>query len=148
MRTPKTSSPTKAVETSKGVARRPHNTDVLAGIQVRLRRNELGLSQTDLANRLGITFQQVQKYEKGTNRISASRLEAISSIMDVPISYFFPEPGEGQAPEAQVEAVVDVLATKNLLRDFAKVGSPSVRKAVCDLVIALAAEEPKATRPA
>ena len=73
----------------------PNETDVLVGTRVRIRRVELGLSQTQLANALGVTFQQVQKYEKGTNRIGASRLHAIAGVLRVPVSYFFPAAGEG-----------------------------------------------------
>lgn len=63
--------------------------DVHAGSQVRLRRLELGMSQSDLADGLGITFQQIQKYEKGFNRMGAGRLQQISKILHVPIAYFF-----------------------------------------------------------
>src|SRR5215207_4470389 len=126
--------------------RAPDKTDVLAGIRVRLRRKELGLSQTVLANRLGITFQQVQKYEKGTNRISASRLEAMSSILGVPISYFFPEPEDGEAPEAQVGAALDNLRARDLLRHFASVSNPALRIAVRGLIEAI--EEANRAEPA
>ncbi|AQT41792.1 Transcriptional regulator, contains XRE-family HTH domain [Bartonella apihabitans] len=66
----------------------PAPTDVYVGSRIRLRRNMLGLSQEKLGEQLGITFQQIQKYEKGTNRVGASRLQAISEILDVPVSYF------------------------------------------------------------
>src|SRR6202140_2944598 len=67
----------------------PHPTDKYVGSRVRMRRLMLGLSQAQLGEALGITFQQVQKYEKGTNRISASRLQGISQILQVPIEFFF-----------------------------------------------------------
>src|SRR5450755_3783219 len=63
--------------------------DNYVGSRVRMRRMTLGLSQAKLANNLGITFQQVQKYEKGTNRISASRLQALSEVLQVPVQFFF-----------------------------------------------------------
>ena len=66
-----------------------NNVDLLIGTKIRLRRHVLGMSQTDLGNRIGVTFQQVQKYEKGHNKIVASRLLEVTNIMDVPISYFF-----------------------------------------------------------
>src|SRR4029079_9175660 len=66
----------------------PTQTDVLVGSRVRVRRLELGLSQTALANELGVTFQQVQKYEKGTNRIGASRLHDMARVLGVPVTYF------------------------------------------------------------
>ena len=72
--------------------------DVHVGDRVKVRRVELGLSQTQLGQALGITFQQVQKYEKGANRISASRLQQVSDILKVPASYFFKgSPGEMKA---------------------------------------------------
>ena len=73
----------------KNYSRGPTATDVHVGSQIRARRILLGLSQTDLADGLEITFQQVQKYERGSNRVSASRLYHISRLLDVPITYFF-----------------------------------------------------------
>lgn len=67
----------------------PDQSDKHVGSMVRMRRLELGLSQTKLAGGLGITFQQLQKYEKGTNRISASRLQQIASLLKVPVTFFF-----------------------------------------------------------
>ncbi len=69
--------------------RRPSPVDVHVGEQVRLRRNQLGLTQTDLGDAIGLTFQQVQKYERGANRISASRLFGLSRVLVVNILYFF-----------------------------------------------------------
>src|SRR2546423_15649574 len=70
-------------------ARRADNRDAEVGRRARSRRLECKLSQTDLADRIGVTFQQVQKYEKGVNRIGAGRLQRISEALDVPISFFF-----------------------------------------------------------
>jgi len=67
----------------------PHPVDIHVGQRVRMRRNQLGMSQTGLGEELGITFQQVQKYERGTNRISTSKLYEIATTLDVPITYFF-----------------------------------------------------------
>src|SRR5580704_14977680 len=67
----------------------PHPTDKHVGNRVRMRRLMLGMSQEKLADQLGLTFQQVQKYEKGTNRISASRLQEISHVLEVPVPFFF-----------------------------------------------------------
>ena len=118
------------------MSKQPNDTDLLAGIRLRLRRDELRLTQSELARRVGMTFQQVQKYENGTNRISAGRLEAISRILEVPVDYFFPE----AAPAPHVDAA-ELLETQGLLGDFAKIGSPSVRKAVRGLVKAIEAAE-------
>lgn len=68
--------------------KKPNPIDVHVGSRIRLRRNMLGLSQERLGENLGITFQQIQKYEKGTNRVGASRLQAISSILSVPVAFF------------------------------------------------------------
>lgn len=66
-----------------------HPTDIHVGLRVRQRRALLGMSQTALANAVGLTFQQIQKYERGTNRASAGRLFEFSRVLDVPVSYFF-----------------------------------------------------------
>lgn len=121
----------------------PNETDVLVGGRVRLRRRELGLSQTELGGRLGITFQQVQKYEKGSNRIGASRLHAIAAILNVPVGYFFPleEEGPGGGTTAQPAEVLGLLSMAgalDLLRDFARITNPATRKALRGVVAALA----------
>src|ERR1041384_7946973 len=69
--------------------KKPNPTDVHVGSRIRLRRNMLGMSQEKLGETLGITFQQIQKYEKGTNRVGASRLQAISEVLAVPVAFFF-----------------------------------------------------------
>ncbi len=69
--------------------RRPSPVDMHVGEQVRLRRKLLGMTQTDLADALGLTFQQVQKYESGTNRIGAGRLYDLARVLDVPVNFFF-----------------------------------------------------------
>lgn len=71
------------------VNKRPHPTDLHVGSRVRLRRKLLGMSQARLGAALGITFQQVQKYEKGTNRIGASRLQHMAEVLHVPVPFFF-----------------------------------------------------------
>jgi transcriptional regulator with XRE-family HTH domain len=77
--------------------KKPNPIDIHVGSRVRLRRNMLGMSQEKLGEMLGITFQQIQKYEKGTNRVGASRLQAISTVMNVPVSYFFEDaPGQDE----------------------------------------------------
>ncbi len=85
----------------------PDPIDVHVGARVKLRRTILGISQTAFGKPLGVTFQQIQKYEKGTNRIGASRLYRMAEILDVPVSFFFdgyaertPASGEGLSPDA------------------------------------------------
>lgn len=78
----------------------PHRVDRHVGARVRLRRKSVGISQEQLANALGVTFQQVQKYERGTNRISASKLFETGRALGAPVAYFF----EGLSPEAEDRA--------------------------------------------
>jgi transcriptional regulator with XRE-family HTH domain len=77
---------------------RPHPIDVHVGSRVRLRRNMLSLSQEKLGEAIGLTFQQVQKYERGANRIGASRLMELSRVLDVPVAFFFDETDPVRAP--------------------------------------------------
>lgn len=125
----------------------PNPIDIHVGSRVRLRRTMMGLSQEKLGEALGVTFQQVQKYEKGTNRISASRMQQISGVLDAPVSYFFDEAPDG-APtdesglqEAGTKFTTDFLSTTEglqLNRAFARVEDPKVRRKIVDLVKALA----------
>ena len=114
-----------------------------------MRRMMLSMSQEKLGDSLGLTFQQVQKYEKGTNRIGASRLQQISLILQVPISFFFegaPLPTNG--PDGLEEApspgyVTDFLATPDglaLVRAFTRIESPKLRRRIVDLVQEMAGE--------
>ena len=108
------------------------------------------MSQEKLGESLGITFQQIQKYEKGTNRVGASRLQNISSILNVPVSFFFEDvPGDHSTKQGGMEEasssnyVVDFLSSSEglqLNRAFVKISDPKVRRRLVDLVKALAAE--------
>ena len=129
--------------------------DLHVGKRVRLRRTLLGLSQEQLGAELNVTFQQVQKYERGANRISASRLWDISQILDVPMGYFFDDMSESTmqssprrvaggvaADEGGDEAVKDPMArreTLELVRAYYSIEASSVRKRVADMVRAVAA---------
>ncbi|MBP0616301.1 helix-turn-helix domain-containing protein [Jiella mangrovi] len=127
--------------------KKPNPIDTHVGSRVRLRRTMLGMSQEKLGEALGITFQQVQKYEKGSNRIGASRLQNISDVLSVPVAYFFedapnsPGSGGGGLQESGSDYVVDFLSTSEglqLNRAFVKIADPKVRKRVIDLVRTLA----------
>ena len=125
----------------------PHPVDTHVGKRARLRRTMLGMSQEVVANALGITFQQLQKYERGTNRMSASRLYELSKTLKVPVSYFFDEyqdananqqgMAETDAPAFEHEQVYN-RETMELMRFFYKIESPKVRKRVFDLVKSVA----------
>ena len=122
--------------------------DVHVGARVRMRRVLLGMSQEKLGESLGITFQQVQKYEKGTNRIGASRLFKIAQVLGVPVSYFYEElAGQGEKPasgmvEGQSQGyVVDFLSSTEglqLNKAFMKIRDARVRRKVVELVRTLA----------
>ena len=129
--------------------RKPNSIDVHVGSRVRLKRMMSGMSQEKLGETLGITFQQVQKYEKGTNRIGASRLQAIAGALQTPISFFFEDApvappvggAEGLAESADVSYVVDFLSTSEglaLNRAFLQIKDPTVRKQIIELVKTLA----------
>jgi transcriptional regulator with XRE-family HTH domain len=131
--------------------KKPNPIDIHVGSRIRLRRTMLGMSQEKLGEALGITFQQIQKYEKGTNRVGASRLQNISTILNVPVSFFFEDaPGEqaagsaaGFSEAASSNYVVDFLSSSEglqLNRAFVKINDPKVRRKVVDLVKALSAE--------
>ena len=116
--------------------------DKHVGSRVRMRRMMLAMTQTDLGDALGLTFQQVQKYEKGTNRVGASRLQHISQILQVPVAFFFEgaphQPGQpkglGEAPSPAY--VSEFLATRdglNLIKAFVHIKS-KLRRRIVDLV--------------
>lgn len=120
--------------------------DVHVGDRVKVRRVELGLSQTQLGQALGITFQQVQKYEKGANRISASRLQQISDVLKVPASYFFKgSPGEMKAkgnasPLAELSEFVSSNEGLTLIKAYMKITDAKVRRHIVNLVDQLAGD--------
>ena len=128
-------------------AKKPNPIDVHVGGRVRLRRMMLGMSQEKLGEQLGITFQQIQKYEKGTNRIGASRLQNIATVLSVPVGFFFDgAPGQGSTGNGDSKSgsyVVDFLSSSEglqLNRAFVRIGDSKVRRRIVDLVRALAGD--------
>ncbi len=132
--------------------KKPNPVDTHVGSRVRLRRMLLGMSQERLGESMGLTFQQVQKYEKGVNRIGASRLFQISRILDVPVQFFFeeaPHVGDthsvrGMAEPDSESFILEFLNTREgleLNRAFVKIRDPKVRKSVVDHVRALSGSE-------
>jgi transcriptional regulator with XRE-family HTH domain len=128
----------------------PNPVDVHVGRRVRLRRRELGVSQAWLADRLGLTFQQIQKYERGANRISASKLYAIAKLLEVPITYFFEglddpaTPTGRQYAQAFTGVVEELLAEPNgpqLAEAFLSIRRRSIRKGLAELARAIAAND-------
>jgi transcriptional regulator with XRE-family HTH domain len=128
----------------------PNPVDKYVGSRVRMRRIMLGMSQEKLGEALGLTFQQVQKYEKGTNRVGASRIQQIAEILQVPVSFLF-EGGptglvkaDGSTEAASPSYVSDFLATTeglSLTRAFTRISDAKLRRSIVDLVEHIAAHE-------
>ncbi|MGL5361452.1 MAG: helix-turn-helix domain-containing protein [Bosea sp. (in: a-proteobacteria)] len=127
----------------------PNPIDKHVGGRVRMRRMLAGISQEKLGEALGLTFQQVQKYEKGTNRISASRLQQIGKMLGVPAAFFFEDApageliGQGFSEATPSTYVSDFLATSEgvqLNKAFVRIKDPRVRRKIVELVEALGAE--------
>jgi len=130
-------------------ARTPNAVDLHVGGRVRMRRKMLNMSQEHLADALGLTFQQVQKYERGANRVSASKLYEIAKTLQVPVSFFFdgladPVTNEnddvGAAADRIVTEFLNTPEGMELAEMFPKIGRGSVRRQVLDLVRAMAEE--------
>jgi transcriptional regulator with XRE-family HTH domain len=123
-------------------AKEPNPVDRHVGNRIRMRRIMLEMSQEKLGEGLGLTFQQVQKYEKGTNRVGASRLQQISEVLQVPVSFFFegrPADGGKQSMDGASSPayVTDFLATSEglaLTRAFMRIADPRLRRSIVDLV--------------
>lgn len=111
--------------------------DVTIANRVRVRRVELGMSQTDMGDMLGVSFQQVQKYEKGVNHISSSRLAVIAELLDVPIDYFFAD-GTKQSREVDSLLNSDTTFGVRLLRAYGKIGDAALRHQFVELMEAVA----------
>ncbi|NJO54856.1 MAG: helix-turn-helix transcriptional regulator [Bacteroidales bacterium] len=128
-------------------AKSPNPVDKHVGARVRMRRMMIGMSQERLGDSLGITFQQVQKYEKGTNRVGASRLQQISKSLGVPVSFFFEGAPDLDGPElgfsesASPPYVSEFLSTAeglSLTRAFTRIRDARVRRRIVELVETLA----------
>jgi transcriptional regulator with XRE-family HTH domain len=131
------------------IKKSPNPIDTHVGGRVRMRRMMLKMSQEKLGDALGLTFQQVQKYEKGTNRVGASRLQHLCHILQVPVSFFFE--GLPPAPDARSKMdvapspdyVTDFLATADglaLIKAFTRIKDAKLRRRIVDLVEQITAE--------
>jgi transcriptional regulator with XRE-family HTH domain len=130
----------------------PDPVDIHVGRRLRLRRNLLGLSQEQLGRATGLTFQQIQKYERGTNRMGASRLFQLAGLLNVPVAYFFDEfsepvaaPGFAEAAqdslEGRTQGDIDLLShreTLELIRAYYKISDPKQRRKVYELIKSMA----------
>jgi transcriptional regulator with XRE-family HTH domain len=129
---------------------RPSPIDVHVGSRIRLRRTLLGMSQERLGDQLGLTFQQVQKYERGVNRVGASRLFDLSRVLDVPISFFFDDlpdglaggaagasrraQGAGEGHDPFGDDTLSRRETLELVRAYYRINDPAIRKRVFELI--------------
>ncbi|ASY61452.1 helix-turn-helix transcriptional regulator [Sinorhizobium sp. CCBAU 05631] len=136
-------------EKTKG---KPEPVDIHVGRRIRMRRVWMQVTQMALAEAIGVTFQQVQKYEKGTNRVGASRLQQIADALDVPVSYFFEDMPGATADDAdrsgqknlQPEIMEFVSSSEGLalIRAFSRIADERVRSRTLGLVKALAEQDP------
>ena len=127
-----------------------HPIDTHVGERVRIRRKILSMSQTKLGDAIGLTFQQIQKYERGANRVGASRLFELSEVLDVPVSYFFDDLPEESAPASGARGLGEPKSMPNdplrepisleLVRAYAKIENAVTRKSLFNLAKALAKE--------
>src|SRR6201990_1756786 len=134
----------------------PNPVDKYVGSRGRMRRIMLGMSQEKLGEALGLTFQQIQKYEKGTNRVGASRLQQISEILQVPVSFLFDggpsglSGNEHSAENASPAYISDFLATSEglaLTRAFTRIPDAKLRRSIVDLVEQIADREARENSP-
>ena len=135
-------------------SRRPNPIDVHVGSRVRFRRMLLGMSQEKLGEKLGLTFQQIQKYEKGINRIGASRLFDLAHVLGVPVQFFYEEApvggesdpltGVGYAEKPAENSIVEFLRSRDgleLNKAFVRIADVKARRAIVELVRSLAEDE-------
>ncbi|MBA5778998.1 helix-turn-helix transcriptional regulator [Stappia sp. F7233] len=126
----------------------PDPVDVHVGARIRRRRTALGLSQASLGQSIGISSQQIQKYERGSNRVGAGALYALARVLNVPIPYFFgnaaqsaePEPGSQETPQPSVAPLVMSKDHMVLNTAFQKIRNPQTRHKIIELVEQLARE--------
>jgi transcriptional regulator with XRE-family HTH domain len=122
----------------------PDETDTSVGEKIRSQRLLRHLSQTELGKKVGITFQQIQKYEKGVNRVGAGRLQRIAEVLDVPVSFFF-EGARGRSPEAdninEGLEFLDTAAAVRVVRAFAAIKDQKIRQTIVTLLEELAVQQ-------
>jgi len=140
-------------------SRRPNPIDMHVGSRVRFRRMLLGMSQEKLGEKLGLTFQQIQKYEKGINRIGASRLFDLSQVLGVPVQFFYEEAPSGEpqqltpngfAEKPEEGSIVEFLRSRDgleLNKAFVRISDAKARRAIVDLVRSLANDDTKDGKP-
>ena len=137
--------PAAAAKPKRGSSMRPGTKrtteiDRVIGDKIRMRRGELGMTQTELAKAIGVAFQQVQKYEQGRNRVGGSRLDGIAKALQVPVSYFFEQTADDM--EVAQGSLLNTRGAVSLLRAYAAITERHQRHALINIARAIAGEEP------
>lgn len=118
-----------------------HPIDVYVGKRVRFKRKVMGYTQSDLGERVGLTFQQIQKYEKGENRVSASKLFQIAETLNTCVSFFFEGYAEAQESAVSNEVLVDDKQSINLVQSFKAIKNPKLKKRIMMLIDSVSEED-------
>ena len=129
----------KRAKAKKSSPRSSGKQDVELGKRIKLRRVEQGISQAELGSELGISFQQVQKYEKGVNRVGAARLEQIATALDVPVTFFYD--GDGKTREVESLLFLDSSFSLRLLRAYAGIRDQTIQRQLVTFMESIAANE-------
>jgi transcriptional regulator with XRE-family HTH domain len=125
------------------LARTPDPLDVMVGAKIRIFRSHRGMSQTDLARKIGVAFQQVQKYEKGTNRIGASRLSRIAAVLGISVGELFETPDDAAQDCKSPLRLLSGRDELRVLTAYARIADPRLRRAIVELVESAADREPE-----
>jgi len=123
----------------KSRTKAPDARDMEVGRRIRAQRLVRGLSQTDLGRSLGITFQQVQKYEKGANRVGAGRLTRIAEVLGVPVAFFFGDHAGKSDDASEALGFLETAGAVRLVKAYARIDDTDVRRALVDLAESIAA---------
>jgi transcriptional regulator with XRE-family HTH domain len=126
----------------------PDPLDTMVGARIRVFRIHRRISQTDLADQIGVTFQQVQKYEKGTNRIGASRLSRIATVLGVSVGELFESPGEKSSDSTLLFRLLAEPGALRVLKAYTRTSDPRVRHAIAELIEGIADKQPPKKPPA
>ena len=129
------------------LAKTPDPLDVMVGARIRIFRSHRGMSQTDLAGKIGVAFQQVQKYEKGTNRIGASRLSRIAAVLGISVGELFEAPDDaahdGKSPLKSPLRLLSGRDELRVLTAYSRIADPRLRRAIVELVESAADQRPE-----
>ena len=125
----------------------PDPLDAMVGARIRVFRIHRKISQTDLAEQIGVTFQQVQKYEKGTNRIGASRLSRIAAVLGIAVGELFESPGEKAGDSALLFRLLAEPGALRVLKAYTRTSDPRVRHAIAELIEGIADKQPMKKSP-